>query len=128
MDRGQEVDVAVPRSGPLVALLRDAGAQVLVARYPLWVSSGRWRTPAHRARRVAGTVAGARALSRLLARRRPDAIVTNTLAVASPALTARWLGVPHVWYVHELAGRTTGCASISRAVQRSGSCATCLRR
>ncbi len=101
VDRGQEVDVAVPRAGPLVVLLRDAGAQVLVARYPLWVSSGRWRTPAHRARRVAGTVAGARALSRLLARRRPDAIVTNTLAVASPALTARWLGVPHVWYVHE---------------------------
>ena len=62
VDRGQEVDVAVPRAGPLVGLLRDAGAQVLVARYPLWVSAGRWRTPAHRARRVAGTVAGAGAL------------------------------------------------------------------
>jgi glycosyltransferase involved in cell wall biosynthesis len=101
VDRGQEVDVAVPEAGPLVMLLRDAGARVLVARYPLWVSGGRWRTPTHRVRRVAGTVAGAGALARVLARRRPDAIVTNTLAVGSPALTARWLGVPHVWYVHE---------------------------
>jgi glycosyltransferase involved in cell wall biosynthesis len=31
----------------------------------------------------------------------PDLIVTNTLTVPAGALAAKWLCVPHIWYIHE---------------------------
>ena len=99
--RGHRVDVVLPSDGPLAGLLRDHGTRVSVTRYPLWVSSGPWRTPARRAKRVIGSAAGAAMIDRLLARLQPDVVITNTLAVAAPALACRRRRIPHVWYVHE---------------------------
>lgn len=43
-----------------------------------------------------------RAISRVLAGRKVNLVHTNTLAVLSAPLWARWHRVPHVWHVHEI--------------------------
>ena len=43
-----------------------------------------------------------RAINRVLAGRKVSLVHTNTLAVLSAPLWARWYRIPHVWHVHEI--------------------------
>ena len=40
-------------------------------------------------------------LIRVLTEERPDVVVTNTIVSPWAALAAKYLGIPHVWFVHE---------------------------
>ena len=101
--------VTVPAEGPLAAALREGGVRVMVVPTPLWTPYepgafaartrlGRFR---RRARVMARTLRYSRVWLRMLRVERPDVVVTNTVTPASPALSAKALGIPHVWMVHE---------------------------
>lgn len=105
--------VAVPAEGALSRALDGLGVPTRVVPTPLWTPfdpapfaastfAGRARK---RARTAARTVRyAATAWRSAIAQEQPAVVVTNTVAIASPALGAALLGVPHVWWVREFAG------------------------
>ena len=100
MARGTEVHVIVPTRGKLANLLEADGAGVSVIPYfPLWVSR-RMSFP----RAIKHLYCNLRGLwdaTRILCKVRPDLVITNTLTVPSGAFAAKWVGIPHVWCIHE---------------------------
>lgn len=99
---GHDIRVILPSEGTLRARLERAGATVFVLPYSAWMHTGRLTRPIYyRAYRVPDHARRAADFARLLRTQRPDVVVTNTLTVAAPALAARRLGIPHVWYIHE---------------------------
>ncbi|MGE5758100.1 MAG: glycosyltransferase family 4 protein [Sideroxydans sp.] len=92
--------VALPVDGPLVAELQAAGVEchvLPVARLSRATLSlrGLLGLPADLAQSL-------RAFQRALHGRQVDLVHSNTLAVLSGAIWARWRRVPHVWHVHEI--------------------------
>lgn len=101
-----EVTVVVPKDGPLVPLLRDAGVPVLFVRQRWWVNV---RAPvARRAWSLAVNAVAVVRLRALIKRVRPDVVVTGTLAIPSAAVAARIAGRPHLWYVQEFGAKDHG--------------------
>lgn len=105
--RGHEVHVIVPRRGELIPLLEAGGASISVTPIPVWVHSVSRRAEFARslARLIWHTFNQIRAYPGLFAvvsRARPDVIITNTITTGAGAAVARQIGVPHVWYIHEL--------------------------
>ncbi len=96
------VHVALPRSGPLESLLREAGATTWVRRYSPWTVSAKSLTsPARRLRRAARSCLGAVQLALLIRRIKADVVITNTITIPSAALAATITRTPHIWYIHE---------------------------
>ncbi|EHN09849.1 Glycosyl transferase group 1 [Patulibacter medicamentivorans] len=92
--------VVLAEDGPLVADLRDVGAEVIVR--PLAVLRRELMSPAGLARVTASFAADAGGLGRL-ARLRDVALVhTNTSVTLGGAATARIARIPHVWHVREI--------------------------
>lgn len=92
--------VLLPRQGPLVALLQQAGAEVHVGPVvkmarALLRSSAVWRLPAE-------VFAALRFIRRAVAGRRVLLVYSNSIAVLAGSLWARLHGTPHVWHVREI--------------------------
>ncbi|HVN77007.1 MAG TPA: glycosyltransferase family 4 protein [Thermoanaerobaculaceae bacterium] len=96
----------VPSGGPLVAELERRGVEVVTVPYRWWAErrTPLWKRPA----RAVWNLLTVPLVAAVVRSRRCEAIVTNTIMVASGAVAARLLGLPHVWYVHELWGGDTG--------------------
>lgn len=97
--RGWRVVVAVPGEGPLLPLLRDAGAQVVTLDVPVlrkaYVSPGGIARLAGEAARVTPS------LVRLLRREAADVLLVNTVTIPWWLTAARLARVPSVCHVHE---------------------------
>lgn len=95
-----EFTIALPEDGPLIPLLRAAGARVAVMdvckiRRDMLKPSGLlavWRS----------TRRSVTALQALAGDRPFDIVHSNTMAVLGGALLAHRLGLPHVWHVREI--------------------------
>jgi glycosyltransferase involved in cell wall biosynthesis len=95
-----EFTVALPEEGPLVELLRAAGARVAVmdvckVRRDMLKPAGLlavWRST-RRSIPALQALAGARPF---------ELVYSNTMAVLAGALLARRAGLPHVWHVREI--------------------------
>lgn len=92
--------VLLPVDGPLIAEMAAAGVEchvLPIARVSRATLSlrGLLRLPVILIRSI-------RAINRVLNERHVDIVHSNTLAVLSGALWARWYRVPHVWHVHEI--------------------------
>lgn len=92
--------ILLPVDGPLVHEFRSAGIEchvVPVTRLSRSVLSikGLMRLPID-------LIQSARAFNRVLNGRTVSLVYSNTLAVLSAALWARWYRIPHVWHVHEI--------------------------
>lgn len=98
-EAGVPTSVILPRSGPIVADLQSYASSVQVIPYRWWVdgSSRVWK----RAARTAMNLASAASVAAAIRRSACDVVCTNTLAVSVGAFAARWLGIPHIWWVHE---------------------------
>jgi FkbM family methyltransferase len=99
-----EPTVAVAREGGLAERLRRGGVAVVTGPVWPWTSASR---PVGRSWPAAISVLAGRArvlppLVELVDEVSPDVVVTNTTTVPWGAVTARLLGVPHVWFVREL--------------------------
>jgi glycosyltransferase involved in cell wall biosynthesis len=101
---GHQVHVVLPMPGRLGDRLQRQGISVSVIAYRWWIAAGAQRRPVYRARRLARNLVAWPRIRALLSRIRPDLAVTNTLDIPAGALAARSLGIPHLWYIHELFG------------------------
>ena len=92
--------VLLPVDGPLVVELAAIGTECHVvpisrlARTSLSLR-GLFELPVNLMRSI-------RAFNRVLRGRQVDLVHSNTLAVLSGAIWARWHRIPHVWHVHEI--------------------------
>jgi len=102
VEAGWDVVVAIPGTGPLVALLVDAGATVVVVPTPVLRKAH--LSPVGLARLVGATAAALGPSLRVLRRARPSAVVVNTITVPLWSVLARLSRVPVVWHVHEAEG------------------------
>lgn len=99
VDRGWRVVIAIPGDGPLVPLLRDAGAQVVDCPTPVLRKS--MLRPAGAVAALRDTVRGIAAGHRLLKSVRPDLLYVSTVTVPLWTALGRLARVPVVCHVHE---------------------------
>ena len=104
--RGIEPLAIVPSGGPLVADIEQRGVEVVTVPYRWWAERGTpwWK----RGVRTGWNLLTVAPLCLALRARRCETVVTNTITVVTGALAAKLLGLPHVWYVHELWGDASG--------------------
>ena len=95
------VQVVLPSSGPLVQALSSLRVPVSVMRYDWWMSPRGWKSSYYRTRHGVVNLAGWLRVLRYLRNLHPDLVVTNTLTTPIWAVASKYLGLPHVWYVHE---------------------------
>jgi len=92
--------VLLPMDGPLVGELKAAGVECHV------VQITRLSRATLSFRGLLGLpfnlLKSMREMDRVLGGRSIDIVHSNTLAVLSSPLWARWHGVPHIWHVHEI--------------------------
>jgi glycosyltransferase involved in cell wall biosynthesis len=96
---GAEVHVLLPVGGELEEALLAVGARTRVIAYGRWTT--RRTSLRQRARRLRLNVLGTLRVRAALRDIAPDVVMTNTMTVPAAAFAARWLGLPHVWFVHE---------------------------
>lgn len=96
---GWRVLVALPDHGPLVELLRERGAAVVVLDFPVLRKS--LLSPAGLLRLAATTVPALLRLVRLVRRSAPDAVYVNTVTIPLWLVAARLARVAVLAHVHE---------------------------
>jgi glycosyltransferase involved in cell wall biosynthesis len=101
------VHVVVPSSGPLVHALSAVRVPVSIMTYDWWMSPAGWKSAYYWIRHCAINSTGWLKILRFLRLLRPDLVITNTVTTPIWALASRYVGIPHVWYVHE-SGRAEG--------------------
>ncbi len=112
---GVEAEVFVPENGPLVDLLCGDGFPVRSFPYQWWVERG--FSPRQRLQRMISNLMVVRPLSSLIWGSRPDLVITHTLATPVGALCARYLKIPHLWYIREFGASEHGIHfDVGRAV------------
>jgi len=95
-----EIHAVLPSEGLLKHEVERLGARVHVTPYSWWLAFS--EIPFGRKVRAARKFwSEARELSSLLNAVHADLVVTNTIAVPSPAMAAKLTGIPHLWYIHE---------------------------
>lgn len=92
--------VILPTDGPLLHELVAAGVECHVL--PIARLSRATLSPRGLLGLPAILIKSIRAINRALRGRRVDLAHSNTLAVLSGAVWARWNHIPHVWHVHEI--------------------------
>ena len=102
LSAGRRAHVVLPASGPLVAVLEEAGAVVSVVPVPVLRKSA--LRPAGLLALVTGTVRVTPAALRLLSAARPDVIYVSTLTQPWWLVLALLARVPAVCHVHEAEG------------------------
>jgi glycosyltransferase involved in cell wall biosynthesis len=107
--KGIEVQVVLPERGSLVGVFEDVGVNVHVIPYIRWVKPAPIEGLRDRIERLRQhrrkNIPAAKALVRLLRVIKPDLVVTNTVTIPVGAIAAKWVKIPHVWYIHELFGK-----------------------
>lgn len=96
---GDRVVVALPEHGPLVAELRECGAEVVIL--PQLVLRKALMKPTGWVRLFRDTFRGLGAGWRLISRVRPDAVYVSTITIPEWPALARMRRIPAVSHVHE---------------------------
>ncbi len=92
--------VVLPEEGPLRRWLEELGVGVVLQPGLPVITRALVRSPGLLAfpfRFLASAVT----LRRLIRRRGVGLVHTNTGVIPSPALAARWAGVPHIWHIRD---------------------------
>ena len=127
IEAGQEVVVALPLDGPLVEVLRDAGARVAVM--PFTVLRKALLSPTGLARLSAQAAPEIARLRAVIRASRAEAVLTNTVTIPWWPVAASAAGVPVLAHVHEAedtqrriirAGLNAPLLAASRIVANSG--------
>lgn len=98
------IHAVFPVEGPLVDHFERLGITTSVIPNLSWVDL-RGRRRRYWPRYVASSLRSTYRLVRLFRTIKPDVVVTNTKTLVTPAVAARLVGIPHVWYVHEFGVR-----------------------
>ena len=127
IETGHEVLVALPQDGPLVAVLRNAGARVAVM--PFTVLRKALLSPSGLARLSAQAAPEIARLRSVIRASRADVVLSNTVTIPWWPVAASAAGVPVLAHVHEAedtqrriirAGLNAPLLAASRIVANSG--------
>ena len=127
IETGHEVLVALPQDGPLVAVLRNAGARVAVM--PFTVLRKALLSPTGLAKLSAQAAPEVARLRAVIRASRAEAVLTNTVTIPWWPVAASAAGVPVLAHVHEAedtqrriirAGLNAPLLAASRIVANSG--------
>ncbi|WP_010613743.1 glycosyltransferase family 4 protein, partial [Actinomyces oris] len=99
IETGHEVLVALPQDGPLVAVLRDAGARVAVM--PFTVLRKALLSPTGLAKLSAQAAPEVARLRSVIRASRADVVLSNTVTIPWWPVAASAAGVPVLAHVHE---------------------------
>ena len=99
---GWMVHTVVPGhdNGLISEIQRVGGSAVVIEGWPWWVSAVGGETPTGASW---SPFVVHEPLIRALVEAQPDVVLSQTVVVAQGAIAACALGLPHVWYLHELA-------------------------
>jgi glycosyltransferase involved in cell wall biosynthesis len=113
---GGDMDIVVvlPETGPLVALLEQAGARVVVGE--VCKVQRRMFSPKGFASAVQSLFRSVRTLWRLEQGKPFDLVYSNTVAIFGGAVYAKWRGRPHVWHIREIVDGSPRLTSVFRGV------------
>ncbi len=102
-DYGVFCSVILPSDGPLKKRLEDVAAATLVMDYSWWSEpSFNEKDKEDRDNRLTSSLEKVLVnLRQSISKLNPDVIFTNTLSIPWGAITAAFLGKPHVWFVRE---------------------------
>ena len=99
---GHDVGVVVPSDGDLAPVLRDFGATVVIVPHRWWVHHSHtqltWR---QKAKNTAHYFVDANRIRRVIRGMNPQILITNTIAIPTGSLAAKFCRIPHIWYLHE---------------------------
>jgi glycosyltransferase involved in cell wall biosynthesis len=87
--------------GQFVVALEKRGWKFASFRYRGWAISLKHPRPAELAYFARDDYAAVSGIVKVMAKRRPDLVVTNTLVGPWGAFAAKSLGIPHAWFVRE---------------------------
>ncbi len=87
--------------GQFVVALEQRGWKYASFRYRGWAISLKNPNPAELAYYARDDYAATAEIVRVMSRRRPDLVVTNTVVAPWGAFAAKALGLPHAWFVRE---------------------------
>ena len=99
VQRGFEIQVAVPREGPWIEQAKQCGIESIVFPHKWWAAAERSGVPG--LARVAMNQLRLRAATKLVQQFFPHVIYSNTVVIPMGAMTAQKLGLPHVWHLRE---------------------------
>lgn len=98
---GITVKAVLPKSGPLVDALREAGVEVLILNpFPL-IERFAFKTPAGLIALLFNTPVSVRKICRLIKDFRPDIVHTNISIAFTPAVATRLTKTRHIWHIRE---------------------------
>jgi len=100
-DHGANCTVVLPSDGPLIELLKNAGAATIIAPMMWWCSFTELPSPINIRQGYRRTFKWIKKNLFLFRSIDPDVVLTNTLVFPWGALTAFLLQKPHVWMVNE---------------------------
>lgn len=92
--------VVIPEDGPLKTVLDDLGVEVHVQPSLSIITRSKFNVRGL-VPLLAGIPRSALQLRSLIRERGIDVVHTNTAVILSPALAAKWAGVPHIWHIRE---------------------------
>jgi len=97
--RGEENHVICPENGDLVNVLSSMGIPTYTLHQTCWIREH--NSTRNKIRRSLQFVRSISSMTKLLKQIQPDLVITNTLIKPCGAFSAKLLGIPHVWYIHE---------------------------
>ena len=109
-----EVVVVLSESGPLIPLLEQAGAKVVVAEVckvqrKMLSLGGLWGA-------LKALISSVSALRRLEREGRFDLVYSNTVAIFGGAAFAKLRGYPHVWHIREIVDGSPRLSAVFRSL------------
>ena len=72
---------------------------VAILSHPWWIKE--LKDGANPVKRFSQYWGATVAIAKLLQHIKPDLVVTNTIVAPCGAFASKFLGIPHVWYIHE---------------------------
>jgi len=100
-DHGVVCSVILPNDGPLKERLEEVGVSTHVAGYSWWWDPKILPEEQVNALCTNSSRSLLHNIKQVIAKINPDVIVTNTMVIPWGAITASFLGKPHVWFVRE---------------------------
>jgi FkbM family methyltransferase len=100
-DYGVVCSVILPSDGPLKQRLEEVGVSTHIADYFQWFDSKVLAEEEVNALCTNGVKSILYNIKQTITKINPDIVVTNTMSIPWGAITASFLGKPHVWFIRE---------------------------
>lgn len=98
---GHDFIAFLPYEGPMRGRLESVGVSVFVIPYDWWSTEHESLSIFKYFRRILGFFSSAIKIAKIVKRNNCEAVYTNTVVIPVGAIAAKFLKLPHFWYLHE---------------------------